>query len=68
MLRYFLASNFWLLFILIMLLAQGNNNSYTARYTIFGYGMIPATLFWFVICVALVALLVCLSNWKKGER
>lgn len=66
MLRYFVAWNFWLVAILVLLLAA--RESGRRSLSIFGYGSVPYSVYWFVIAIATVALVVCLRSWNRGDR
>jgi len=51
MLRYFVASQIWLLFALLLLLGGGTARVNPTYYNVFGIGFLSPAAYWFVIGV-----------------
>jgi len=66
MLRYFIAWNFWLVSILVLLLAARESGGRSL--SIFGYGSVPYNIYWFVIVIAIIALVICMRSWNRADR
>ena len=77
MLRYFIATNFWLAFTILLLVSStpryqmvGNapQNRYGVYgYAVFGFGNMSSFFYWTVISLSFLAVLICFRAWKKTE-
>ncbi|WP_417381442.1 hypothetical protein [Gimesia sp.] len=77
MLRYFIATNFWLALTILLLVSStpryqmvGNASQrhYVAQgYAVFGFGNMSSFFYWTVISLSILAVLICFRAWKKTE-
>lgn len=59
MLRYFVASQIWLLFALLLLLGGGTARINPTYYNVFGIGFLSPAAYWFVLGVCCLLSLGC---------
>jgi len=77
MLRYFIATNFWLAFTILLLVSstpryQMVGNASQTHYGVYGYavfglGNMSSFFYWTVISLSFLAVLICFRAWKKTE-
>lgn len=77
MLRYFIATNLWLAFTILLLVSStpryevvghAPQNRYAVKgYAVFGFGNMSSFFYWTVISLSFLAVLICFRAWKKTE-
>ncbi|WP_417388983.1 hypothetical protein [Gimesia sp.] len=77
MLRYFIATNFWLAFTILLLLSStpcyqvvgdtSQRHYGVYGYAVFGFGNMSSFFYWTVISLSFLAVLICFRAWKKTE-
>lgn len=65
MLRYFVAWNLWLGFGLFLILGKGYARQSPDYFSVFGWGWIEPSHFWFVVLVAAAATAGSLIAWRR---
>ncbi len=68
MLRYFVASQFWLTFAVILVLGQGTVRVNPTFYNVFGCGFLSPAMFWFLVGICGLVSLGCSIKHHRTLR